>query len=308
MKTIQEIHRLSPVISYDSPYGIGEVSVPNLIFGIELEIEEFDPDLDRDFSGIDFTDDGSLRNSMDGIGIEAITYPIKAKYLEQFLKQFFNYYSIGKYNYSERCSTHVHMDVQGLTHAQLASICLVYQTVESLLFAYVGNDRGNNIFCVPWNQCGLSYTIVGKLASFDDNKTWPLRNWQKYSALNLLPITSQGSIEFRHLEGTCDIVRIMNWINILSQIYKYSISKSFVEIQEKILNMNTISNYQEWMEEVFEDKANILKIPDFERYLFSGVVDSKLAIMKEENKNSLRELFDMYRDRLNINIPEEPEF
>lgn len=297
MLTIKDIHGLSTVEPHNPNLGIGIVAVPELVFGVELEIEEFDPEADRDFPGVTFTDDGSLRNSNDGIGIEAITFPVRAKHLEGLLCEFFITYGIGRSNYSERCSTHVHMNVQELSYDQLASLCLVYQTVEELLFSYVGDDRKDNIFCVPWNQCGLSYNIVGKIASYEGKSVWPLRIWQKYSALNMLPISEQGSIEFRHLGGTCDLKKIMGWINILSCIHKYSTTLSFSDIRAKIMNMNTVSNYREWMTEVFGEYADLLRIPGFEKQLSSGVVDSKLSLMGERKlaKRNIEEILNELR-------------
>lgn len=282
---------------YNSGYGESKMAAPNLIVGLELEIENFDPDANREFSGVTFTEDGSLRGSDDGIGIEVITMPIKAKHLASLLGTFYECYDIDESNYTERCSTHVHMNVQDMTYEQLAVLCLLYQTVETLLFAYAGKERQDGIFCVPWNQCGISYSIVEKLEDFSKGVKNPLRQWQKYSALNLIPIGSQGSVEFRHLEGTCDVARILGWVNILSRMYNYAMEHSLSQVQQEIISMNTVSNYREWMDRVFMDHADLLRIPGFERELAAGVVDSKLALIKENKpKYDIPDLHQLLRE------------
>jgi len=285
---------------FKSMWGETAVAVPSLIFGLELEIEKFDPEYDRDFAGVDFTEDGSLRSDDDGIGIEAITKPIQAKHIQRLLESFYQVYEITDFNYTERCSTHVHMNVLNLTYEQLAILCLVYQTVESLLFKYAEENRKNSIFCVPWNQCGLNYQIVNKLIKVPENGDMPIRHWQKYSALNLLPISTQGSIEFRHLEGTCNVKKIMGWINILSKMYKYASNTSFQEAKQDIVKMNTVSNYYEWLNKVFEECSDMLKTDGFERELSVGVVDSKLALLNPFNRTfSFEEQIEQLRNMTN---------
>jgi hypothetical protein len=255
--------------------------MPDWLVGIELEIENFDPEVDRDFGGMEFTSDGSLRETQDGVGIEAITSPISIKYVPAYLEGFFSKYKITEYNYSERCSTHVHVNVEPLEWDQLASLCLVYQTVERLLFRFIGNNRESSIFCVPWNQTSLSYDIVYEIAQYGSTA---LRRWQKYSAMNLLPVTSQGTVEFRHLEGTCSISRIMDWISLLVKMVEYSINNPLPKIKTEIMGMNTVSNYREWLMVVFGKYSTLLETDGYNYELAQGVIDSKLMIHSEFNK------------------------
>lgn len=296
-------------IPYNSKHGESPVVLPDWMVGLELEIENWNPDVTRTFGGFTFTDDGSLRASDDGIGIEAISRPVQAKHVEKLLAAFFRKFDIKEGNYTERCSTHVHVNVDVLTYQQLSSVCLLYQTVESLLFNFVGGDRENNIFCVPWNQCSLSYRIVSKIENIERGDEIPFRRWQKYSALNLIPVHNQGTIEFRHMVGTCNVEKLMQWINLILCMVKYSIEHSLAEIKEDIINMNTISNYNEWLTRVFDKYAVLLCTDRFEEVLSRGVVDSKLMLTHEKEKfiksksvnltgevNELRRILDQMRD------------
>lgn len=290
---IQETYGRKTVVGYKSKHGeTADVPLPEWLVGIELEIEGFDPEHTREWGGITFTEDGSLRENEDGVGIEAITKPIAIKHVEPFLRAFFKHFGIKENNYSERCSTHVHFNVEPLTFEQVGTICLVYQTVENLLFHYVGNERENNIFCVPWGQSNVTYNIVSRIEGGDANDVF--RRWQKYSALNLMPIIGQGTIEFRHLHGTCDVSLIGHWIYLIAKIFEYAQKVTIQEAQDSIMNMNTVSNYHEWTSMIFGKYAVLLQTPQYERELFRGVIDSKVMLMGKGGNKAKKLIFDQY--------------
>lgn len=258
--------------------------LPDWIVGLELEIEEFNTEHYREFDGFSFTDDGSLRSSEKGVGVEAITLPIKIEHTRNLLTRFFKHFNINETNYSERCSVHIHFNVQPLEWEQLSTICLVYQTVERVLFQFIGNDRDQNIFCVPWSQCNLTCNIIPNIERYKQDA---LRGWQKYTALNLIPIFDQGTIEFRHMHGTCDVDKIMLWIGIISKMFKYALYAPLEKVIQDIKYMNTISNYQGWLNSIFEELTPHLQTQGYDAVLAQGVVDTKLMFMdsgKEKNK------------------------
>jgi len=244
---------------------------PNLICGIELEMENF---FVRETPiGWHLEEDGSLRNH----GREAISMPTATRYFEDMLTTFFRINQVNEGNYSDRCSTHIHVNVQDMTWTSLRVLCLLYQLFERLLFNYVGNNREENIFCVPWYQSGLSPQFVEKMQKYPDGV---MRNWVKYAALNLLPVRSQGTVEFRHLHGTCDVAFIMNWMRVLSRMFIYAKGNKAKEVKEVILNLNTISNYDQFLTDVFGAQAALLAVGDYRSALSRGVVDSKLMLTK----------------------------
>lgn len=274
---LQEMFGVTKVVPYNSKHGVDkEVPFPDQLVGIELEIEGFNPEAEQRFGGITFTTDGSLRSDNGGVGIEAITQPIAVKHVRSLLNAFYKKYDITSSNYSDRCSTHVHFNVQYLTGEQLTTICLLYQTLEKVLFDFVGHERDQNIYCVPWYQSGVSYNIAQKMLGGGD----VFRRWQKYSALNLTPAQTQGTIEFRHLHGTCDVDLIVNWISILAKMFEYGANVPYSTVESNILNMNTVSNYHGWMDEVFEKYAGLLRTPGFEQSITMGVIDTKLMLNK----------------------------
>lgn len=264
---------------WNSRHGTEAIPSPDALCGIELEIEGWQ--WDRDHPGFRFTEDGSLRPDERGNpGIEAVTEPVRLMHAPGLLRSFFHRFPVVERNYSERCSIHVHLNVNDMTYEQVGAFSLVYQTLERLLFGFVGHDRDKNIFCVPWSQSGINYKLVSEMA-YDPHGL--ARRWQKYTALNLQPITTQGTIEFRHLHGTNDVELITNWLRLLGRMREYTLRKSMAELTNVFMEMNTVSNYGAWLDDVFQQDAVLLRRqPDFEKKLAAGVVDTKYMLVQPE--------------------------
>lgn len=274
--TIVEERGRKPTVGYKSRHKTDKnTPLGDWLVGLELEMENFPMRADyAEFGGFLFTTDGSLRND----GVEAVTKPVAIKHLQGLLEAFFTHYNINQTNYSERCSTHVHFNIEPMEWENIASLCLLYQTVETLLFKFTGDDRDSNIFCVPWNQSSLSYNIVYNM---QQNGPSAFRRWQKYSALNLLPIHNLGTVEFRHLGGTCDVKKIMQWVFLLAKMFEYVLSTPYEEVKNEIKCMNTVSNYHEWLERVFGEYMELVQYDGYELDLAQGVIESKLQIVSE---------------------------
>lgn len=289
LSDLLSIEGVVAVKPFESRHGSVNLPQPDRIVGLELEIEGFNPEATQKFPGFRFEADGSLRSTDGGIGIEAITLPIKIQHVPGLLEQFYRKFEITERNYSERCSTHVHVNVMDLTVEQMASLGLLYQTTERLLFEFVHPDRKNSIFCVPWYQSGLTYNYVSHMLK----EPGVMRRWQKYSALNLLPVYQQGSIEFRHLEGTCDIGKIKVWLAFIGKLFERAQSKSFLENELDICKMNTVSNYREWLSSLFGEYCeHFLSLPSYEQALFRGVVDSKYMLSSPSKSSKNNNLFE----------------
>lgn len=304
MSTIQEAFKLKPLKGFESRHEKDE-KMPSAerLVGLELEIENFDPEAEQRFPGFHFEADGSLRNSAQGIGIEAITAPVAISSAIGLLSVFYKKFEITESNYTERCSTHVHVNVMDMTADQLACLCLLYQATERLLFEYAGTDRAQSIFCVPWCQSGLTYNYVQKLIASPGQ----VKEWQKYSALNLLPVATQGSVEFRHLGGTCDLNKIKGWLAIIGCLFERAMASNTLQLQSSICDMNTISNYREWLSDLFgRYSEHFLVLPNYEQALHRGVVDCKVMLMQEKQstpnpfwRRDTEDLIRTYQDQLN---------
>ena len=115
-----------------------------------------------------------------------------------------------------------------------------------------------------------------------------LYTWQKYSALNPRPIlyndhvgspgesenNGKGTVEFRQLGGTGNLVQIMQWLNIILSLQAASRRYSPDYIEERITEMGTRAEYVQLQTDIFND---LLPMPprDFDSILYSSVAYAK---------------------------------
>lgn len=186
----------------------------SFICGIEYEIEQI-KHLDS-LSGHPFilsiTKDGSLRDN----GFEVITRPLDYDDHISFFNEM--YQKIGFINrkeaFSKRTSIHVHVNCGGLTEQQVKTLVLVYAMLEPEFFSLVRLHRKHNIHCVP-----LSFTSLPSI--YKKNIFEYHAKWSKYTALNLKPLSTQCTIEFRHMHGTDNIEEFTRWLNKIKTLYEF---------------------------------------------------------------------------------------
>lgn len=243
-------------------------SHPNAnVYGIELEIEGWPmPMEESSATGFRFTTDGSLRNS----GIEAISLPNSKEGTLKCAKMLWDKYGINERNFSERTSIHVHANVLNFNTKNLQTLMLVYATLEDLLFEFIGQERYKNIFCVPWSEAGVS---VARLKSILESP----RGWQKYTALNLAPVRTQGTVEFRHMEGHANIDRLTNWLNIIDDILTFSMNNKFDDVYKVVSSLNNTSEYSAWAASVLKNSIHIFNPESIRTKLARGVIEAKLT-------------------------------
>jgi hypothetical protein len=169
---------------------------------------------------------------------------------------------IGDLRPSVRTSVHVHLDVRDMTYQQLLNLVIVYLLAEPIMFSQVAKERVHNPYCAPLRSCSTYLSNIRRCLTSDDRDGYYsfLGNsaGNKYTALNLLPMATQGSIEFRHKEGTSDVNAIIDWLNIIYCIKNYAMSCDDIS---SIVDVNGImDDYQGFILEVFE-QANIPALP-----------------------------------------------
>lgn len=124
---------------------------------------------------------------------------------------------------TKRTGIHVHLDVRDLTVPQLAGLCILYAAVEPILYHWVGDGRDSSHFCIPLYRAdeALSGACSIIRSAFHDEKEdghsalGLAGEFQRYAGFNLQALNKFGSIEFRHLQTTHDLVRITDWINMI---------------------------------------------------------------------------------------------
>lgn len=306
MSTIKQIFGLNQVsvnsTYYQKALPEGQAIDPSLVFGVELEIEGV-PNWDSlEIIGITSTADGSLRNN----GREFLLLPAKYPDAVATLSTFFNRAKLTEANYSERCSIHVHSNCQDLTFDQLQVILFTYQIVERVLFNWVNPERASNIFCVPWYDTNLQH------AMFDEKfKPEKMKHWLKYTALNLLPLYSYGTIEWRHMHGHCDTEKLFRWLRIISCFYRFARKSSLKDVKEFFQDLNTSSEYRRFVDSVFQEEvAFIYEQPTWERDLEEGVLLMKYSLASPKETKSTKKDTNIFNANIiwdDVQIPVRPE-
>jgi hypothetical protein len=253
---------------------------PSLLYGVELEIENTERD-EWVVPGITGKEDNSLRNN----GWEYVTQPMTFSNLAHCLGLFFAKSQVNANNYSERCSIHVHTNCRDLTWEQISTVCMLYQMLEPLFFTFVGEDRSRNIFCVPWSETQLTYNVVNRLAKSPNS----LKDWQKYTALNLKTLWNYGTIEWRHMAGTHDLEKILNWCRLIACLFAYARKSSLEDTKKFVINLNSTSEYRKSIDILFGEWAHLLYVQNYETLLEEGVLNMKYALLAPDEVMKLSE-------------------
>lgn len=131
-----------------------------------------------------------------------------------------------KWKCSKRTGIHIHLDVRDLEAQQLAGMAILYAAVEPLLYKWVGEGRESSHFCLPLysSDDALVRTCTIIRSALQDDTTGGINtlhhaeNFLRYSGFNLNALAKFGSVEFRQLQTTHSLSRIVDWINMLMAI------------------------------------------------------------------------------------------
>lgn len=188
--------------------------------GVELEVEDV-PNPPNRMKFWSLHQDGSLRNN----GIEFVfASPLGGMDAFKALSELDSLLYTTKPDLNIRCSTHVHVDVRDMTVKQLKRMILAYAYYESFLFRQSGYYRFKSNFCMPLAKAEGMVEILGRHWNHrnqDEFMRYAVGNWDKYCAMNLLPIGNYGSMEFRMAEAKSrkgQILRLVNRCLALKEI------------------------------------------------------------------------------------------
>lgn len=193
---------------------------PHLKMGLEFEYEGCAGiPYGQAFGPYTTKEDGSLRN----YGCEFVfTQPLFGKDLENAIVYMADFAQQKKFQVTSRCSVHAHMDVRELEAEQLMTLLLLYAVYEDMFYRFVGDDRRDGNFCVPWHRAGGEIGSYLRFMVSDSKETniASYRKLQRYSGLNLASLPKYGSIEFRHLGGSTDKHRVKDWLNCIMSLHR----------------------------------------------------------------------------------------
>jgi len=234
------------------------------VAGAELEIESVE-DYNRSFlddHSIVAEEDGSLRNS----GKEFLLPPSKKNDLTKLFRAFHSdCVQVGPEPFTIRTSTHIHVNMMTSTDVQVRNLLLLYAIFEPLAFAYCGENRKQNIHCVPLNMTHMPILYKNGLQVI-------INKWHKYTAFNLIPLVDKGTIEFRHLYGTSSTVKFEAWLNFIETLWTTAhnmdmfgveilLDLTFLkEVEKKLLTPVFVANCAYHPEFVLEDNLLDVKL------------------------------------------------
>ncbi len=254
---------------------LGRLISNKYFLGIEIEAEGY--------RGVDSADkmsiyhsilwhskpDGSLRNN----GIEFITSPINGDVVPYCLGVLDYVNKKYKLQYNDLTGNHVHLNAMDMTMKQIAMFAAHNVIFEPALFRFSGN-RNKSIYCVPIRNSENDYPTL--INSSEAKKLYrAVANGNKYIALNYRTLRQYGTFEFRHMEGTADMGRIINWINLILRL-REAAEMPFKETLARIYALNTNSQYEELAYDVFKEQLPLIQAPTLAREMAEGV-----ALLKE---------------------------
>ena len=208
MRTVGQVFGRNPDISTVTPHplimGVNRV-------GVEIEVERFTNRRAR-LNYWNMVSDGSLRNNGQEFTFRG---PLGGKDAFDAIAEIDTLLYAAKPDLNIRCSTHVHVDVRDMTVPQLKRLILAYAFYESFLFNQSGRYRMKSNFCMPLCIAeGLTNVLTTSWTMSDEDFLFQVtERWDKYSAINLIPMRSYGSVEFRIAEGKSSKGQLLRLVN-----------------------------------------------------------------------------------------------
>jgi len=257
---------------------IGASSTPNVynsrdfFCGVELEIEDIKntEEVKDHYPNVIVEPDHSLRNN----GLEFKFGPVGYQEALNTFNGIWKHLKVGKTPFSERTSIHVHVNARCLTLEEGRQLVLLYALYEPLFFAFVGNERKNNIFCVPLNYTSLPNTYKSSLTIMH-------KAWSKYTAFNICPMgpgkdgsECHGTIEFRHMYGTKDPEVFKKWLTTLKELYTFVEKNTGFDIIKTILSGKDMAAFAS---AVIPSLATGMTLGQINNLIEDSLIDVKLS-------------------------------
>lgn len=218
----------------------------------------------------------------------------------QALVGLINFANEKEFKVTIRTGFHLHVDVRDMTRRQLAIHNVLYALFEKAVYRFVGHNRDENVFCLPWYRSDAMSNHVNKINSDFHNLRVASEELaeEKYSGLNLDSLARFGSVEFRHALSSKDLDWVIKWINICLSFKKAAITLDTTPL-EVIHNLSVVGP-ENLARQVFGDLYDTLRYPEFETDVWGTGVETALMVYPEH-----REIIDAAALSWNQQ-PEEP--
>lgn len=209
------------MLDIGDPHGVGPVQD---LFGVEVELEGRNLKTTKASIMQYWTihNDGSLR--VQKPGDDACEYvfkrPLDIHDTGKALANLFEHLSRNpdtKVYDSYRTSIHVHVNCLSETMRTIVNFLTLSIIFDELFVSQNGDTRIGNNFCLR------SKDAEGQIADLIQTVTkygslFNLSSNDRYSATNFVSLLKFGTVEFRSLECTTDLHRVMHWVNTLQAL------------------------------------------------------------------------------------------
>jgi hypothetical protein len=213
-------------------------SLPEGLFGVEIEMEGVSfRNLEEIIGqGWDLHSDNSLINGVEAVFQGPCSFDESIKRID-LLNAALNAKQIEP-TFSIRTSVHVHMNCRDISPEHFFNLVFLYWFFEDTLSDWCGEDRKGNMFCLRRRDASYIEEVVN--TSLTSNNLRHLFNHGdlKYSAINFMPLSRYGSVEFRLMKGTRSPVILKRWLSILNSLRNAAMSyNSPIDILQDVSEM-----------------------------------------------------------------------
>lgn len=191
----------------------GVNKIVGAVVGLELEVEG--TRLPVEIEGWRTERDGSLRDGLEYV-MATPSGALKTKELLEKVQEAFAANKT-KTSYSFRTSTHCHINVSNLDIEQVKVILVLYYLFENQYSQYCAKGRAGNRFCLRLSDAEY---INRHIRQFITTNRLPAKDEGKYCAMNMVPLSSYGTLEVRTLEGTDNWEKVYLWVRALIRLRK----------------------------------------------------------------------------------------
>lgn len=225
----------------------------NYAAGIELEIEGISSTALRENLSSDFwnlTTDGSLRN---GFEIVAKRGHSGVK-LEKAVANLSSALALTPPTLSERCSTHIHLDVSDMTAQQLINLLCLSIVFEHCMFNLFGSGRGSNNFCLTTDSGTQNYDSLVDIISSGASLRSIAGNydWAKYAAIGLYRLRDLGTVEYRMFEP---LITQEEYFRALEFLFALKREAMNMRCPQDIIDFKKINSLEATFRRLFESEV-----------------------------------------------------
>jgi len=164
---------------------------------------------------------------------------------------------------SIRCSTHVHIEVSRMDEEHRQTFLMMCMLFEEVLYRLGGAERRANPYCMSIMGSG---EYIRRFLAGDDRDV--ARGWEKYTSINLSRYNDLGTFEFRTMEGTTDMNRVLSYVTVISRIKDLACSMTKGEFA-KAYRFNPFSLFEQVFD--LQDEYIASRIGDYNTAVAKGV-------------------------------------